>query len=91
VFFVVQADVSGSLARGAIAGAVAGMMAMYCYYLGHRRHVENQLRQIVPPSLLRCPFVMGILSKQPTLGRESPPPEARSNLGPPAVIVGKES
>lgn len=91
IFFVVQADVSGSLTRGAIAGAVAGMMAMYCYYLGYRRYVENQLRQIVPPSLLRCPFVMGILSKQSTRGRENPPPEAMATIPSPTVIAGKHS
>jgi hypothetical protein len=95
VFFVIQTDVSGGLARGAIAGAVAGMMAMYGYYLGYRRHVENQLRQIVPPSLLRCPFVMGILSKQPAFGRGGPPPEAMAAIatsGPSStVIAGKRS
>lgn len=89
MFFVVQADVSGSLTRGVIAGAVAGMMAMYCYYLGYRRHVENQLRQIVPPSLLRCPFVMGILSKQPVLGQSGPPPEAISTIPSPTAVGGK--
>jgi hypothetical protein len=73
--FVVRSDVSGVAARGSIAGAVAAMMAAYCYYLGHRRHVENQLRQVVPPSLLRCPFVMSILSKQPVLGQGGPPAE----------------
>jgi len=91
VFFVMQTDVSGSLARGALAGAVAGMMTMYCYYLGTRRHVENQLRQMVPPSLLRCPFVMGILSKQPTLGPGGPPPEVMSTIPSPTVIAGKHS
>ena len=91
VFFVVQADVSGSLMRGAIAGAVAGMMTVYCYYLGNRRQVENQLRQIVPPSLLRCPFVMGILSKQTTLGQGGPPPEAMSTMPSPPVIAGKHN
>ncbi len=85
MFFVLHADVSGVVARGAIAGAVAGMMAAYCYYLGHRRHVENQLRQIVPPSLLRCPFVMGILSKQPALSQNGPPQEALS-----AMAAGKQ-
>jgi len=85
VFFILRDDVSGTVVRGAIAGAVAGMMATYCYYLGHRRHVENQLRQIVPPSLLRCPFVMGILSKQPALGQGGPPPEALS-----AMAAGKQ-
>lgn len=91
VFFVMQAEVNGSVARGMIAGAVAGMMAGYCYYLGCRRRVENQLRQTVPPSLLRCPFVMGILSKQPILGRENPPPEAMSAVSSPTVIAGKHS
>jgi hypothetical protein len=85
VWFVMKAEVSGGLARGLIAGAVAGMMAVYCYYLGHRRFVENQLRQIVPPSLLRCPFVMGILSKQPALGQGGPPREAL-----PAMAAGKQ-
>lgn len=46
-----------------MAGVVAGLMAMYGYYLGYRRHVEDQVKQVVPDSLLRCPFVMGILSK----------------------------
>jgi len=95
MFFVVEADVSGSVVRGAIAGAVAGMMAGYCYYLGHRRHVENQLRQIVPPSLLRCPFVMGILSKQSAFGQGGTPPEAMATIvtsGPsPTVVTGKHS
>jgi hypothetical protein len=91
MFFVMQADVSGSLTRGAIAGAVAGMMAVYCHYLGYRRHVENQLRQIVPPSLLRCPFVMGILSKQPVAGQGGPPTEAMSRIPSPTAIAGKHS
>jgi hypothetical protein len=93
VFFVAQTDVSSGLARGAIAGAVAGMMAMYGYYLGHRRHVENQLREIVPPSLLRCPFVMGILSKQPVLGQGGQPPEAMAAIGisgPPSTISAEK-
>jgi len=91
VFFVIQTDVSGGLTRGAIAGSVAGMMAAYCYYLGHRRRVENQLHQTVPPSLLRCPFVMGILSKQPTLGQGGAPPEAMARIPSPTVIAGKHS
>ncbi len=91
VFFVLHTDVSGTLARGAIAGGVAGMMTAYCHYLGHRRQVENQLRQMVPPSLLRCPFVMGILSKQKTLGHGGPPPEAMAGMPPPTVTAGKQS
>lgn len=91
LIFVLHADVSGGLARGAIAGGVAGMMAVYCYYLGHRRHVENQLHQIVPPSLLRCPFVMGILSKQPALRQGAAPPEAMARMASSTVGAGKQS
>lgn len=89
--FVVQADANNSLLQGAMAGAVAGMLATYCYYLGHRRYVENQLRQIVPPSLLRCPFVMGILSKRQTFDQDGPPPEAMGQATAPAptAVVGK--
>lgn len=47
-----------------IAGAVSGVMALYSYYLGTRRREEDRIRQVVPSALLRCPFVMGILSKQ---------------------------
>ena len=36
-------------------------MALYGYYLGYRRQVEEQQGQSLNPSLLRCPFVMGIL------------------------------
>ena len=91
MFFVLHTDVSGSVVRGALAGVVAAMMAVYCYYLGQRRHVENQLRQIVPPSLLRCPFVMGILSKQPAIGQGGPPPEALAAISSPTSIAGKHS
>jgi hypothetical protein len=42
---------------------VAGVMALYGYYLGHRRQVEERQGLILSPSLLRCPFVMGILGK----------------------------
>ena len=42
---------------------VAGVMAVYGYYLGYRRQVEEQQGFSLSPSLLRCPFVMGILTK----------------------------
>lgn len=44
-------------------GGVAAMMALYCYYLGYRRHVEEAQGQGLSSALLRCPFVMGILGK----------------------------
>lgn len=45
------------------AGLVGGMMALYGYYLGQRREIENRQPGGVPAALLRCPFVMGILGK----------------------------
>ena len=46
-----------------VGGFVTGMMALYCYYLGFRRQVEEQQGQTMSSALLRCPFVMGILGK----------------------------
>ncbi len=46
-----------------VAGFVGGMMALYCYYLGVRREIENRQPGGLPSALLRCPFVMGILGK----------------------------
>ena len=53
--------------------AVSSLMALYGYYLGRRRQVEEQQGQNVCPSLLRCPFVMGMLGKSsdPTLAAAS--------------------
>jgi hypothetical protein len=47
----------------ASAGAIGAVMALYGYYLGHRRDAEDRVRQEVPASLLRCPFVVGILGR----------------------------
>ena len=49
-------------------GFVTGMMALYCYYLGFRRQVEEQQGQTMSTALLRCPFVMGILGKSSGAG-----------------------
>ncbi len=49
-------------------GLVAGMMALYGYYLGDRRQVEEQQGQGLSNALLRCPFVMGILGKSTNMG-----------------------
>lgn len=61
--FLFRLEARSGVVQSVMAGAVAGVMALYCYYLGYRRHLENQVQQMVPSSLLRCPFVMGILSK----------------------------
>lgn len=47
---------------------VTGLMALYGYYLGYRRQVEDQQGQALNSNLLRCPFVMGILGKSTGLG-----------------------
>ena len=47
----------------AAVGLIGGIMGLYGYYLGVRRNVEDRERQEVPVSLLRCPFVMGILGQ----------------------------
>ena len=46
-----------------LAASVGALMASYGYYLGDRRYREDRVDQKVPASLLRCPFVMGILSR----------------------------
>ncbi len=64
---------------GSLAGAlVGGMMAAYCYYLGHRRNVEDGVLGTIPEALLRCPFVMGMLGKntQSQVARRMPPSES---------------
>ncbi len=50
-----QAVVGGAL--------VTAMMALYGYYLGHRRQVEDEQAPQLSSGMLRCPFVMGILGK----------------------------
>ena len=62
IFLLRQPGISTSYAMAG-GGFVTGMMALYCYYLGFRRQVEEQQGQTMSSALLRCPFVMGILGK----------------------------
>ena len=62
IFLLRQPGVPTSYAIGG-GGLVAGMMALYGYYFGHRRQVEERQGVSLSPSLLRCPFVMGILEQ----------------------------
>ena len=62
LYVIKQPMDSGGLAVG-IATLVGGVMALYGYYLGHRRDIENRQEGAVPSALIRCPFVMGILGK----------------------------
>jgi hypothetical protein len=53
-----------TLGSSAVMGAtVTAMMALYGYYLGDRRHVEDEQAPQLSSGMLRCPFVMGILGK----------------------------
>lgn len=63
LWLVLRLDATDGAAPGLIAGAVGGLMAVYGYYLGHRRGLEDRVHQAIPGSLLRCPFVMDILGK----------------------------
>ncbi len=81
--YVLRQDPMSGAASILIASLVGGIMALYCYYLGNRRHVEDRVQQAIPSSLLRCPFVMGILSKS----KESPQGSGAPKGGPPSEIV----
>jgi len=61
--FLLRVDGVGAAGHATVASIVAGLMAIYGYYLGYRRFEEDRVEQAVPASLLRCPFVLGILSK----------------------------
>ena len=67
IFLLKQPGISTSYAMAG-GGFVTGMMALYCYYLGFRRHVEEQQGHTMSSALLRCPFVMGILGKSTGAG-----------------------
>ena len=62
IFFLRQPGIPTVYAM-ACGGFVTGLMALYCYYLGFRRQVEEQQGLTMSTALLRCPFVMGILGR----------------------------
>lgn len=43
---------------------IGGLMSLYCSYLGWRRSQEDQLQATISPSMLRCPFVLGVLTSK---------------------------
>lgn len=61
--YVLKQPMSSMALFVGVAGLVGGIMPLYCFYLGHRREIENRQPGGVPSALLRCPFVMGILGK----------------------------
>ncbi len=66
--YVLHLDLRQGIVQGLIAAGVAGIMALDSYYLGCRRALDDQIRRTVPESILRCPFVLGILSKSRSSG-----------------------
>ncbi len=78
--FPLRLEISEPLVFLPMAALVGGMMGLYSNYLGRRRNLEDRILGVVPDSLLRCPFVMGILSKGKPSGQQigvatTPPPE----------------
>jgi hypothetical protein len=63
LLFVVRQPTMTVGATAVMGGLVAAMMAVYGYYLGDRRHVEDEQAPQLSPGMLRCPFMMGILGK----------------------------
>jgi hypothetical protein len=83
VMFLFRVDGMGGTGQVVMAGLVATIMALYGYYLGYRRFHEDRIQQAVPASLLRCPFVMGILSKNGRNFRERALASTEMALGEP--------
>jgi hypothetical protein len=75
VLFLLRQPGMTPLPAIASGGGVAGLMALYGYYLGHRRRIEELQGQMFSSALLRCPFVMGILgrSSDMTAGTQAVP------------------
>ena len=61
--YVVKQPLDSAGLTVTVASLVGGLMALYGYYLGYRRDIENRQQGAMPSALLRCPFVMGILGK----------------------------
>lgn len=50
--------------RVLITAGIGGLMSLYGYYLGRCRWQEEKLHATIPPALLRCPFILGILTSK---------------------------
>lgn len=87
VLFVLREPSVSPVLGGLTGSVVGGMMAAYCYYLGHRRTVENRALGTIPESLLRCPFVVGMLGSRAQASREATTPQSGSMLSKPVSEV----
>ncbi len=63
LLFVMRQPTISTGSAAAMGGVVTAIMALYGYYLGDRRHVEDEQAPQLSSGMLRCPFVMGILGK----------------------------
>lgn len=43
---------------------IGSLMSLYCYYLGRFRWQEEKLHATISPALLRCPFILGVLTSK---------------------------
>jgi hypothetical protein len=50
--------------RVLVAASTTGLTSLYCYYLGWFRWQEERLHPAISPAVLRCPFILGILSSR---------------------------
>jgi hypothetical protein len=50
--------------RALATAGIGGLLSLYGYYLGRCRWQEEKLHATIPPSLLRCPFILGILTSK---------------------------
>jgi hypothetical protein len=63
LLFVARQPTITPVSAAMMGALVTAMMGVYGYYLGDRRHVEDEQAPQLSSGMLRCPFVMGILGK----------------------------
>lgn len=63
LLFVMRQPTIAPSSAAVMGALVTAMMGLYGYYLGDRRHVEDEQAPQLSSGMLRCPFVMGILGK----------------------------
>jgi hypothetical protein len=51
-------------ARVVVTAGIGALMSLYCYYLGRSRWQEEKLHATISPALLRCPFILGVLTSK---------------------------
>ena len=63
LLFVARQPTITPVSAAMMGALVTAMMGLYGYYLGDRRHIEDEQAPQLSTGMLRCPFVMGILGK----------------------------